>query len=215
MKKFILIVVILFINFFSFNVFAEGSIIRLGVGSSVLANCGRADGGGRISLHARSERYAPFEIEMNYTIARGGFEFILLIDVIRSRYVNWHFLDPGIYFLMDTRPFNNISLERNYDIVLGTGFDIKIPRIPELVVSLNIRFYIPDPERLLAAGRRQGGDAAQDIADRFSIEHLADLEGFIEGEYEGVMDAFENGVRDIFRDVGRSVVISLGLKYYF
>ncbi|MEA3272494.1 MAG: hypothetical protein U9P90_02395, partial [Patescibacteria group bacterium] len=78
MKKIVLTAVILCLSLFSLNAYAEEErIIRLGVGTSVLANCGRVDFAGRVNLHVRAERFAPFELEMGYTVARGGLDFIL------------------------------------------------------------------------------------------------------------------------------------------
>lgn len=220
MKRIIQIVVVLFLSLIALNARAEeaeddGRIIRLGVGSSVLANCGRVDFGGRVNLHVRAERFAPFELEMGYTIARGGLDFMLLVDVIRSRfYINWH-LDVGVYFPLGTRPFNNLELERNFDLVFGTGIDVEIPQMPNFVVYLSAHFYLPDPGAISHAARSNGMEAAGQIVDNFGVEALEDLDGFIENEYTRVIDAFDGTSESIISDAFRSVVISVGMKYYF
>lgn len=189
--------------------------VRLGVGSSVFTSFARPDGGGSFNLHVRYERFTPFELEMSYLIARGGIEIILLIDIIRSRYVNWHFFDFGLYFPLDTRPFSNINLERRFDIVVGTGLDIPLRRLPNFFITLNLRFFIPDPNRIGHYASARARSALNDVEERFTLDILEDLDAFIDEESEYVLDEFKNGFRDIFRDVGRSVIFMIGIKYYF
>lgn len=191
------------------------NIVRLGIGSSVFMSFTRPDGGGSFNLNARFERFTPFELEMSYFIARGGIEIILLIDIIRSRYVNWHLFDFGLYFPLGTRPFSNLYLERRFDIVLGTGLDIPMPRVRNLIITLNLRFFIPDPDRIGAYASRRGAEAARNIGDHFTLDVLDDLDTFIDDEYDDVMDAYGDGFRDVFRDVGRSMIFMVGIKYYF
>ncbi|NQU83223.1 MAG: hypothetical protein HQ536_00780 [Parcubacteria group bacterium] len=216
MKRLILITTILLITVISGSAYAEkGRIIRLGAGAGMFADYSSANGGIRLSLHARAERFAPFELEMNYSLG-GGFEFILLTDIIRSRYINWHFFDLGLYFPMGARQFNNEHIERSFDIVIGTGIDIDIPSFPGLIIFANLRFYIPDPGAILFNIRESGREDIRQISQDFDLnEALIDLNAYVEREYDHVVDGLEDEFTDVFRDIGRSVVLSVGIKYYF
>jgi len=215
MKK-IVTAVLVTLFLFSPKVYAETSnIVRLGVGGSVFTSFVRPDGGGSVSLHVRFERFTPFELEMGYFVARGGIEIMLLIDIIRSEHLNWHLFDFGLYFPLETRPFSNLDIDRRFDLIVGTGLDILIPQLPNFYITLDLRFFVPDPDRITRYASRRGAEAARGIGDRFTMEALEDLDGFIDGEYEGVMDAYKDGYRDVFRDVGMSVIFMAGFKYYF
>ncbi len=218
MKKACVVVLFFLLFLFSKECLAETSnldIVRLGIGSGVFTSFVRTDGGGSFNLYARFERYTPFELEMSYFIARGGIEIILLIDIIRTRNVNWHLFDIGLYFPMNTRLFSNIDLEREFDIVVGTGLDIPIPRRRNFVITLNLRFYVPDPDRIGAYASGRGAEAARGIGDHFTMEAMEDLDAFIDEEYDSVIHEYRDSFRDVFRDVGVSMIFMVGFKYYF
>ncbi len=192
----------------------DSPIIRVGAGSCMFTNFAHPNVGGNMTLHARFERFTPFELEMGYFVAR-GIEIVLLIDIIRSRHINWHLFDFGLYFPMDTRPFSNLDIDRKFDIVVGTGLDIPIPRLRNFFVSLNLRFFIPDPERIGAYASRRGRNAVREIEENFTLDDLMNLEDFVDRSSDHVLSEFRGGFRDIFRDVGVNLIFAVGIKYYF
>jgi hypothetical protein len=210
------VVAVLILFLFPLESNAETSrAVRLGIGTGVFSSLTRADGGGDFTLNVSFERYTPFELEMGYFIARGGIEIILLIDVYRSRHLDWHLFDFGLYFPLGTQPFSNLDLDRRFDIIIGTGLDIPIPQLPNAYITLNLRFFVPDPDRIGRYAKDRGAEVAQGIAGRLDWEALQDLDAFADREFDGVFDAYKDGFRDVFRDVGLNMIFMVGFKYYF
>lgn len=152
---------------------------------------------------------------MGYFVDRGGIEIVFLIDILRSRYLNWHLFDLGLYFPLGTSPFSNLDVERSFDIIVGTGLDIPIRRLPRFFITLNLRFFIPDPNAIGHYASERGINALREVGGRFTINDLMDLDAFIDRESDYVLGKFRGGFRDVFHDVGISTIFMVGVKYYF
>lgn len=93
-----------------------------------------------------------------------GLEIYLKIYAIEKKYIRWHVLDPGIYFLMGTSPFTvrDIVDERGTDITFGTG--IEVMPWKNLVISLSLRWFLPGFKSVYAAGER--------VALEYAVKHF-------------------------------------------
>lgn len=107
-------------------------------------------------LRLRALSVTPLELNVSY-LADHGMGFNLNLYLIHTKWVKWHFIDPGVYLPLGTTMVNNTDLRRKYDLSFGTGIEVKTWR--KIVVYANARWYLPDPATALGEAKRRGENA--------------------------------------------------------
>ena len=109
-----------------------------------------------MNLRLRAISVTPLEFEFTYLAGR-GLAMNLNLYLLHTKWVKWHFIDPGVYLAVGTGMINNPELKRAYDLSFGTGLEVKTWR--NIVVYANARWYLPDPAATLKEAKRRGQEA--------------------------------------------------------
>ncbi len=97
-------------------------------------------------INARALSITPLEIDFTYYLGRGvSTQFNLYL--IHTKWVKWHFGDLGVYIPLGTKVFNSPEITRDYDVVAGTGLEVKLWQ--GLVGYVISRWYFPDPVKVV------------------------------------------------------------------
>jgi len=153
----------------------------------------------------------PIEFSNKYYIS-GGYELTLKIYVVDKKYIRWHFLDPGAYFLAKGNPLTvrDVTAARSVDITFGTGFDI----LPwkNLCISLSVHWFLPDFRAAYAAG----AEAALDYTvNNFKVDPGKSIEDIVLENGEAAFRVAAKRTEDIYFQALKEPHFQLTLTWYF
>ncbi len=142
----------------------------------------------------------------------GGLETFLKIYAVEKKHIRWHILNPGIYLLLGTKPLvvKDVVEDRNMDITFGTGVDV-MP-LENLVISLSLRWFLPDFISAFAAGER----AALDYATKnFDFDPDKPFEDIIYDNGRAAFRVAASRTKKIYTDALAHPQVQFTVTWYF
>lgn len=112
---------------------------------------------GRVGVRLRMPKYTPLVLDVSVVFPH-GIGATIGVDVVHTDRVRLHIGDAGL-FVNATVPVSVARLERNIDLVVGLGLEVKLTKT--VSVTLDWRVFLPPPISTM----RSYGDFARPLFD--------------------------------------------------